>query len=131
MPEQEKPSLVSKFLAINSKPTKDTFPELPDVIVWFRFALAVGYGTFLGLNDTHRSGGANVIFGLNFVAFLPILYCSTYLGANQESYDNKLLFAGVINSVALMLLIWVYLYTSNHESDLAAMASILSSKSYK
>lgn len=125
MPEA-KPSIFSKLIAINSKPTKETFPELPNIIIWFRCILAITYGVFLGMSDTHRSGGANVIFGLNFITFVPVLYCSTYLGADQQSYDNKILFAGVINSVALMLLIWIYFYTANHESDAAALASMLS-----
>jgi len=127
MQEETKPSLLSKLIAINSKPTQETFPELPDVIIWFRFVLAVAYGVFLGLQETHRSGGANVIFGLNFITFVPFIYCSTYLGVDQASYKSSILFAGVLNSLALMLLIWIYIYTANHESDVAALASILSS----
>eukprot|EP00429_Kryptoperidinium_foliaceum_P062676 CAMPEP_0176078184 /NCGR_PEP_ID=MMETSP0120_2-20121206/39098_1 /TAXON_ID=160619 /ORGANISM="Kryptoperidinium foliaceum, Strain CCMP 1326" /LENGTH=156 /DNA_ID=CAMNT_0017411929 /DNA_START=78 /DNA_END=548 /DNA_ORIENTATION=+ len=127
MPAEEKPSVLSKFLAINSKPTKDTFPELPDVVIWFRFTLATLYGLFLGLSPTYRSGGSNVIFGFNFIVFVPVLYCSTFLGANQESYDNKILFSGVMSSVAWLLLIWTYLYTLDHEGEAETLASILSS----
>ena len=124
MPE-EKESLLSKFFAINSKPTMETFPELPDMIVWFRCILAVAYGLWLGL-ASGRTGGANVIFGLNFVSFVPVVYCSTFLGADSESYNNKLLFAGLFNAMALLLLIWIYLYTLEHEADEHILSAFLS-----
>ncbi len=125
MVKEEKPSILSKFLAINSKPTKQTFPELPNVILWFRFTLAVLYGTYLGMASVQRSNGANLMFGFNFIVFVPSVYCSTFLGADQESYESKILFSGVLSSTALMLLIWTYLYTSDHDSDAQALASIL------
>ncbi len=125
MTKDGKPSLLSKFLAINSKPTKETFPELPDVIVWFRFVLALVYGIWLGMSPIYRSGGANLLFGLNFITFVPVMYCSTFLGADQEAYDNKIIFSGVLSSVALMLLIWTYMYSLEKEADAQVLASIL------
>mmetsp|Transcript_82110 Transcript_82110/g.230364 ORF Transcript_82110/g.230364 Transcript_82110/m.230364 type:complete len:158 (+) Transcript_82110:147-620(+) len=124
---EEKPSLLSKFLAVNSKPTKETFPELPDILVWFRCALAALYGTYLGLTPARENAGVNVLLGFNFITFVPVLYCSTFLGADQESYDNKILLTGLLSSGALMLLIWTYLYTLGHEADAQMLASILSS----
>jgi hypothetical protein len=127
MPKEEKPSVLSKFLAVNSKPTKETFPELPDVLIWFRCLLAVLYGTYLGFTPGRSNGGVNVLLGFNFITFVPVLYCSTFLGADQASYDNKILLSGVLSSGALMLLIWTYLYTLEHEADAQMLASILSS----
>jgi hypothetical protein len=125
MSKEEKKSILSKFLSINSKPTKETFPELPNVLVWFRFVLAVIYGTYLGVVAPQRSSGANLLFGFNWIVFVPSIYCTTFLGAEQASYDNKILFSGVLSTSALMLLIWTYLYTSENEVDVQAMASIL------
>ena len=99
-------SQLKKFVSINSKPNQDTFPELPDVIVWFRFALALLYGSFLGLSN-HSKGAAGILFGLNFISFIPVLYCNFILGADSDSYGSKLYFSGVLNSLALMLLIWI------------------------
>lgn len=123
----EKASPLAKFFAINSKPTKETFPELPDMIVWFRCILAIVYGLWLGTRGVARTGGANAIFGLNFVAFVPVVYCSTFLGADQESYNNRLLFAGVVNAVALLMLIWIYMYTLDHEADEQILSTFLGS----
>jgi hypothetical protein len=94
MSESKKESNLGKIFAVNSKPTATTFPELPDYIVWARFILAVGYGIWLGTSGQSR-GGAGLMFGLNFVVFLPMLYCTTFLGADSESYGTKILFSGV------------------------------------
>jgi hypothetical protein len=75
MTETKGPSVLQKFFALNSKPTHDTFPELPDAIVWMRFVLALCYGAWLGI--ANQRGGSGVLFGLNCVTFVPILYCST------------------------------------------------------
>jgi hypothetical protein len=124
MSETKQSTPLQKFFAMNSKPTKDTFPELPDMVVWMRFILALTYGAWLGLGAM-STGGANVIFGLNFVTFVPIVYCSTYLGADSDSYDTKIFFSGVINSVALLLLIWTYFYTLEHAEDEAKFSAAL------
>ena len=117
-------TLLKKFVTLNSKPTAETFPELPEIIVWLRFVLGLLYGTWLGFGG-HDRGGAGVLFGLNFVTFLPILYCTTYLGADSESYGSKIFFSGVINSFALMLLIWIYFYTVQHSDEEAKIADAL------
>jgi len=125
MSKGEKESILSKFFAVNSKPTKETFPELPKILVWFRFTLAVLYGAYLGLGNSPRTSGADLIFGFNFIVFVPSVYCTTFLGAEQASYDNKILFSGVLSSTALLLLIWTYCYTVKHEAEVGALASIL------
>jgi hypothetical protein len=47
------------------------------------------------------------------------------LGANSESYGTKLLFSGVINSFALLLLIWIYFFTLEHADDEKTLVSAL------
>lgn len=65
------------------------------------------------------------MFGLNFITFVPMLYCTTFLGANQDSYGTKLLFSGVVNGFATMLLIWIYIYTISHVDDEKVLATAL------
>ena len=45
----------------------------------------------------------------------------------MESYGGKVYFSGVINSLALLLLIWVYFNTVSHEEDEGKLASALAS----
>jgi hypothetical protein len=123
MTETKKESVIEKFFAVNSKPTFETFPELPDAVVWMRFVLALLYGGWLGLGT--QRGGAGVIFGLNFIAFVPILYCNTFLGADGDSYGTKIYVSGVANSLGLMLLIWIYFHTLEHEGDEKMLAFAL------
>jgi hypothetical protein len=125
MVQEEKPSVLSKFVAINSKPTTETFPELPNLIFWFRFILAIFYGTYMGLGSVQRSSAASLMFGFNFIVFVPSMYCTTFLGAEQGSHDGKILYSGVLSGTALMLLIWTYIYTLQHDADAQALASIL------
>jgi len=101
----------------------ETFPELVDCIVWLRFILAVSFGFWIG-NESPNRGGANLMLGLNFIAFPPIFYCQTFLGADQESYGTKLYFSGIVQGLSLALLIWIYCYTSSHPEDEEAFASL-------
>mmetsp|Transcript_6823 Transcript_6823/g.11917 ORF Transcript_6823/g.11917 Transcript_6823/m.11917 type:complete len:164 (-) Transcript_6823:61-552(-) len=116
---------LKKFFSYNSKPTAETFPELPDAVVWFRFVLAILYGSYLGLAQVR--GGTNVIFATNIILFLPTLYCQLILAADTDSYPS-LNFVGVVHAVALMLLIWIYFYSmsfADEEAKLAAAASTI------
>ncbi len=54
------------------------------------------------------------MFGLNVIAFLPILYMNFYLTAETDTY-KALNFAGVPNGLALMLLTWVIFFTMMNE----------------
>ena len=119
-------SILEKFLSPNSKPTMESFPELPDCVVWLRFVMGVCYGTWLVINPSKLVGGANILLGVNLVTFVPVLYCQAYLGANQESYGTSLVFGGVIQSAAVILLIWIYFYTESHPEDVAIFASAMS-----
>jgi hypothetical protein len=125
MSETKKESVIEKFFAPNSKPTFETFPELPDAVIWMRFVMALMYAGWLGLG--FQRGGAAVIFGLNFITFVPIMYCNTFLGADGDSYGTKLYFSGVFNSFGLMLLIWIYFHTLEHEGDEKMLAFALRS----
>jgi len=116
---------LKKFLSPNSKPTFKTFPELVDCVVWLRFVLAVFFGIYAG--KTSRVGGvANILAALNFIAFPPIVYCQSFLAADQESYGTKLYFSGIAQGLALAMLIWIYFYTESHAQDEAVFAAAFS-----
>mmetsp|Transcript_18475 Transcript_18475/g.32600 ORF Transcript_18475/g.32600 Transcript_18475/m.32600 type:complete len:162 (+) Transcript_18475:172-657(+) len=117
-----KKSVMQKLLAVNSKPTPETFPELPDCVIWIRFVLALGYGFFVAFQQNSR-GAVNLLFAINLVTFIPVVYANTYLGANQEAYGTKLLFGGAMQGIGLVLLIWIYFYTEAHAEDEAAFVS--------
>lgn len=115
MSDQQK-KIIRKFLSPNSNPTAKTFPELVDCVVWFRCGLAVALGCYLGYSQNNR-GATNLLFVLNVIAFVPILYCKTFLGADQDSYGNKLLFSGIFQGVALSMLVWFYFFTDFQKDD--------------
>lgn len=112
---------LNKLLKFGSKPCNSTFPELPEMVVMMRMVLALGYGISLGLRDSN-TGGVGVIFGLNLITFIPIIYLTQFLDAETDSYKS-INFAGVPNALALMLLIWVYFFTLAHEEEETALRS--------
>jgi hypothetical protein len=97
---------------MGSRPTPETFPELPTCIVWVRGGLAL-----LLLLLKPREGATSVLLGLNVITFVPILWCQLYLLADTQQYQN-LNFAGVPNALALYILVWIYLYSSTHANVL-------------
>jgi hypothetical protein len=105
-------------------------------MTWIRavFALFYGlwihFGTAFSAAASARSVGAtHLIFAFNTVCFIPLAYTITYLRVDQESYGAKLLFAGVPQGMALVMLIWIYLYTVSHEADEMAFATAIGSVS--
>jgi hypothetical protein len=112
--------ILQKLAAIGSKPTPESFPELEDCIVWLRFVLAIGYGTYLGSTP----GALACLFGLNVITFIPILYCQMILLADMDAYKN-LHFAGVLNALAMMILTWIFGFTRHFSADELKMASIV------
>lgn len=70
-------AVLLKGSKMNSKPTMETFPELVDLLLWFRFFLGLFYGVYLGMN-TIRSATLP-LQALNLIAFLPIMYTNLYL----------------------------------------------------
>jgi hypothetical protein len=111
---------LKKLVSFGSKPNASTFPELVNVIVWMRCLLAIGYGIHLSRGTV---GGLGMLYGLNVVSFLPLLY-TILLGADLDSYDN-IIFAGVPNSLALMLLVWIYCYTLENADEEAALTNMI------
>ena len=116
-----------KFISFGSRPTATTFPELPDCLIWLRFVLAVSYGIFyLGPTAMDNTRGATpLIMALNFISFAPMVYCMIILQADNDSFGGKLLFAGLPNAMALVLLIWIYFFTLNHEDEEQKLKSLL------
>ena len=40
MTEETEKTVLQKLMAVNSKPTKETFPELPDALIWRKFCFS-------------------------------------------------------------------------------------------
>ncbi len=114
------------FLIPNSKPDVMTCPSLPEYMIWFRLVIGAAYGLSLGLRG--QMGGVGLLFGLNAITFIPLLYVKFYLGANIESYQQSISLAGIPNAIALMLLLWIILFTMEHTHDEAALTSFLTKK---
>ena len=113
--------ILHKFASIGSKPTPESFPELIDCVIWLRFLLAVSYGLYLG----STVGAVHVLFGLNLVTFLPILYCQLILVADMDAFKS-IHFAGVPNALALLILMWTLGFTRHFsEQELKLAASVV------
>lgn len=112
--------LIKKALTMNLQPNEETFPELNDIIVWFRCIVAILYGAYIGRRREHSA--IFILQSLNIIGFIPILYIRLYLNMNEtnikaSSYGNKLFFAGLLNSIALVILIWMYYFTLYHSTE--------------
>ncbi|KAL9184411.1 hypothetical protein ACHAXT_002497 [Thalassiosira profunda] len=113
--------------SFRSRPDATTAPELPTIATWIRLALGAMFGVSLGLrNDTRGLIGA--MYGLNLIAFMPMFWFNTYLDAKVDTYKS-LNFVGVPNAFALMLLIWIAIFTLRHEEAEALLAKIISDAS--
>ena len=117
--------VLQKALTINSQPTEATFPELPYVIIWMRFIIAVIYGTTLGIRNIR--GSIMILNTINLVTFIPYMYCRFYLNViTMEQYSShQLLFVGVLPAVALALLIWIYYFTLHHEMEMELLTKLI------
>ena len=62
------------------------------------------------------NGGAGLIFGLNIITFIPIIYMNYYLNVDTDTFKG-VTFAGVANALALMLLVWIIFFTMLHEDE--------------
>ncbi|GAX16737.1 hypothetical protein FisN_21Hu180 [Fistulifera solaris] len=118
---------IGKALSVNSKPTEETFSELPDVLIWFRAVLGLTYGIFMGLKGI-RSGPA-LVQAVNLIVFIPFMYSRFYLGVEMDHFASQIYFSGTFNALALFLLIWICLYTAEHEEDENQLAALLVSSS--
>lgn len=115
--------MLTKTFAINSKPTEQSFPELPEVLTWFRFVLGLAYGIFLGVKGIRN--GFMVVQALNLICFVPYVYAKLYLGIAEDVYPTQVIFAGTPNAIALCLLIWIYLFTLQHSSEEGQLAALV------
>ena len=117
--------VLQKALAINSQPTEQTFPELPYVIIWMRFVIAVVYGTVLGIRNVR--GSVMILNIVNLITFIPYMYCRFYLNVtSMESYSQQPLFyVGLLPAVALALLIWIYFFTLHHEMEIELLTKFI------
>jgi len=109
--------------AFQSKPDATTLPELPTITIWIRFALAAMFGISLGLRNETR-GFFGIAYGFNIIAFAPMMWLTTWLNADINSYKS-LKFAGVPNGFALMLLIWIALFTMHHPEEEELLAKVV------
>ena len=97
-----------------------------DYVYYIRGALAGLYGIWIqygGREDLPAR--THLMFAFNTVCFVPLAYTITYLRVDQESYGASLLFTGVPQGMALIMLIWIYMYTQSHEADEMAFANAL------
>lgn len=120
------------LLVFGSKPDSNSFPDLPDYITWARLAIGLIYGTLvLGTMGTNQAVPGkmrlNLVFGITLITFLPIVYCETFLHADTDSYQN-IKFVAVPNGVALMVLVWILLYTMEHSEEEAKLAAAVITK---
>ena len=53
------------------------------------------------------------------------MYASGYLMSDMDSYGPSLLWHGVPNAVCLLVLIWMYFYTLEHEDEEKKIVSVL------
>mmetsp|Transcript_17310 Transcript_17310/g.34715 ORF Transcript_17310/g.34715 Transcript_17310/m.34715 type:complete len:178 (+) Transcript_17310:188-721(+) len=114
-------SVLSKLSSFRSNPSHETFPELPDAILWIRIVLGVTYGISLGLRN--QVGFAGIMLAANVVTILPILYINWFLDADIDSYKNGLNFVGVPNAMATCILVWIIIFTHEHGEDERAFAA--------
>jgi hypothetical protein len=121
--EEKFKAVLKKALAINSKPTEESFPELPDVLLWIRFFLGIVCGTYFGLKGVRS--GTMPLQCLNLICFVPLLYARVYLGAATEVFPSQVLFSGTFQALALSLLIWIYFFTAEHAEQEVKMIALL------
>jgi hypothetical protein len=115
-----------KAMDINSKPTPETFPELPQVIFWMRFMISILYGTIIGIRNLR--GTLMLLNAINIIMFIPFAYCRLYLGINVDSYNHtssSLSMAGLLPAIALFLLIWIYFFTKHHEVEIEIISKYI------
>ena len=115
-----KKTILAKLTSYQSKPTEETFPELPDVLIWARILLGALYGISLGLRN--QVGWVGILFALNVTTMLPTVYVSAFLGADPDKFKHRLTFVGVPNAMATCLLVWIVVFTHQHEEEESAFA---------
>ena len=93
--------------------------------IWLRCVIALAYGSYIGIKGNNSPTNAIQIF--NLLAFVPVMYCRMYLGVDSESFGSKIMLSGLLNAVALALLMWIYFFTAAHETEEAQLKTLLAS----
>ena len=102
----------SKFADPFSRPSPETFPELPDCVAIVRILVGFTYGLSLGYRDV--VGGFGVMMGCSAVMFLPLIYVEQFLKAQVNAYSANIAVTGVVYGMASCLLVWIIFYNMNH-----------------
>ncbi|KAL7511723.1 hypothetical protein ACHAXN_009406 [Cyclotella atomus] len=116
-------SILSQCTARASTPSSQTFPQLPQITTYLRLFLGSLYGLSLGLRDESR-GLIGALFGLNIITFLPMFWFNSYLDAKVDSYKS-LNFAGVLNGFAVMMLVWITVFTYYHGEEEESLRKVI------
>jgi hypothetical protein len=116
-------TVLRKAIALQSRPTEESFGELPDVLVWMRALIAIAFGAFLGFHQV--KSGAAFVQGLNLITFVPFVYCRFFLGTQTGQFDMPAVAGGTLPALALFLLTWIYLFTAAFPSDEVRLAAAL------
>ena len=93
--------------------------------IWLRCVIALAYGSYIGIKGINSPTQLIQIF--NLLAFVPVMYCRMYLGVDSESFGSKIMLSGLLNAVALALLMWIYFFTAAHETEEAQLKTLLAS----
>ena len=116
-------AILQKAAAFGSKPTEETFSELPKVLVWMRFVVGASYGYYLGANGVRS--GVMPLQAMNVIVFIPMMYLRFYLGAPQDAFASQSFFSGTFNAFALCMLIWITMFTAQHEAEESLLVQAL------
>ena len=102
-------SVIAKALQPRSRPTKESFPELNDVLQALRIVAGLAVGIMCGMGAATGWVGFT-LYGLGAVVGCYVYY-TTYLEADIESYGSQaLLMEGLQAGLAVMLLLWTIFY---------------------
>ncbi len=92
-----------------SAPTKETFPELGQVLVLMRLAFAVVLAAFFA------AAGVSVETALpiagSSLLLVGVVFVKVWLKAKEETYDATIIFEGLGPAVAMLVLAWSVLLT--------------------
>lgn len=53
------------------------------------------------------------------------MYCRLYLGVESEAFGGQIIFSGLMNGIALTMLLWVYFFTAAHEAEESQLKALL------
>ena len=103
-------AVLSKALKKGSRPSKDSFPELPKLLQQFRLLAGIAVGLLCGLTAATGWTGFT-LYGLVAVVATYVYY-NVFLEADLDSFGGPqtLLMEGLQNGLAIMMLVWTIFY---------------------